>query len=384
MDMATIEEIKKEYENLLTQLSDPELISNWEKVDEPCSSSRRRDGRRNLFLRPSPRFANARVFEELMKRKGFLEKIIEKEEELKEIKNKIEENNAIISAKEDPELITLAEAEIFQLSEKEKILEKDLESLMKIEGKGKEKMGNPHSVIIEIRAGAGGEEAALFVADLFKMYSKYGQSQGWKQKVLDSNQTELGGFKEIIFEMSNSDVFFKMKYEGGVHRVQRIPETEKGGKIHTSTASVAVLPKPKKTDIKISPADLKIDFYGASGPGGQNVQKRHTAVRITHLPTGIVVTSQTERNQLQNKENAMSILEARLLEKKDKEDSEKFGQKRRSQIGQAKRAEKIRTYNFPQGRATDHRIKKSWHNLEEIMAGKLKPIIEALSKYSNV
>jgi peptide chain release factor 1 len=236
------------------------------------------------------------------------------------------------------------------------------------------------SVIVEIRAGAGGEEAALFTADLFKMYSKYAQSQFWQQKVLDSRPTELGGFKEIILELRNGDVFSKMKYEAGVHRVQRIPETEKSGRIHTSTASVAILPKPKKAEIKINPRDLKIDFYGASGPGGQYVQKRHTAVRIAHLPTGIVVTSQTERNQLQNKENAMSILEARLLEKKRVEEEEKISGERKSQIGWAKRAEKIRTYNFPQDRVTDHRIKKSWHNIEEIMAGNLDSVISALQK----
>ncbi len=236
------------------------------------------------------------------------------------------------------------------------------------------------SVIMEIRAGTGGKEASLFVADLFRMYSKYAQSQNLKQKILDSHPTGLGGFKEIIFELKNSNVFSKMKYEGGVHRVQRIPETEKSGRTHTSTVSVAVLPKPKSAQIKIRPDELKIDFYRASGPGGQYVNKRETAVRITHLPTGFVVTSQTERNQLQNKENAMAILEAKLLEKKEIEESEKLGDKRRSQIGWAKRAEKIRTYNFPQDRVTDHRIKKSWHNLEEILNGKLEPTIKALQK----
>ncbi len=171
-----------------------------------------------------------------------------------------------------------------------------------------------------------------------------------------------------------------MKYEGGVHRIQRIPATEKSGRIHTSTATVAVLPKAKKTDVKINPQDLRIDFYRSSGPGGQYVNKRETAVRLTHLPTGLVVTSQTERNQLQNKENAMAILEARLWEKKEMESMEKMGEKRRSQIKWAKRAEKIRTYNFPQDRVTDHRVKKSWHDIEGIMNGKLEPIVEALKK----
>jgi len=236
----------------------------------------------------------------------------------------------------------------------------------------------PQSVIVEIRAGAGGEEAALFSADLFRMYSKYAQSEGWRQKVLDSRLTELGGYKEIIFELKNGNVFSKMQYEGGVHRVQRIPKTEKVGRIHTSTSSVAILPKPKVAEIKIRPENLKIDFYRASGPGGQYVQKRETAVRITHLPSGIVVTSQTERNQLQNKENALAILEARLLEKKEMEEFEKLSEKRKAQIKWAKRAEKIRTYNFPGDRVTDHRIKKTWHNIEKILNGDLEPIIKAL------
>lgn len=241
---------------------------------------------------------------------------------------------------------------------------------------------NQTSAIVEIRAGTGGEEAALFAGDLFKMYSKYAQKRGWKQKILDSHPTELGGIKAIIFELRGGDVFSELKYEGGVHRIQRIPSTEKSGRIHTSTASVAVLPKPKGTEIKVNPNDLKIDFFKASGAGGQYVNKKMTAVRITHLPTGTVVTSQTERNLAQNRENAMSILEARLLERKEREEMEKIGEKRKAQIGLAKRAEKIRTYNFPQDRVTDHRIKKSWHNIEGIMEGKLEPLISVLKKSS--
>jgi peptide chain release factor 1 len=339
--------IKQEYESILQQLSDPELISNWEK------------------------------FEELSKRKNYLEKIIEKNKEIEEIENKIEENKIIIAAKEDPELVFLAETEIAQLQERKKLLEKEMASLIKNENKEEIK---PASVIVEIRAGTGGEEAALFAADLFKMYLKYAESQGWHQSILDSHPTELGGFKEIIFELKDGDVFSKMKYEAGVHRVQRIPITEKGNRVHTSTASVAVLPKPKISQIKINPQELQIDFYRASGPGGQYVNRRETAVRITHLPTGIVVTSQTERNQLQNKENALKILEARLLERKQMIEEEKISGERKAQIGWAKRAEKIRTYNFPQDRITDHRIKKSWHNIEKILNGELEPVILALQK----
>jgi len=236
------------------------------------------------------------------------------------------------------------------------------------------------SVIIEIRAGTGGDEAGLFASDLFRMYSRYAQTQGWQQRILDSNPSEIGGFKEIVFLLKGDNPFSQLKYEGGVHRVQRIPKTEKSGRVHTSTATVAILPKPKEAEIKINPTDLKTDHYKSSGPGGQNVNKRMTAIRITHLPTGLVVTSQNERNQLQNKENAMTILAAKLLEKERKEKEEQLSGNRKAQIGWEKRSEKIRTYNFPQNRVTDHRIKKSWHNIESIMDGKLKPIIKVFKK----
>jgi peptide chain release factor 1 len=334
-----MEEIKKEYEDILNQLSDPELVSDWEK------------------------------FEELSKKKKELEKIIDKQKEIEDTEKKIKESQIIIASEEE-ELKALAEAEITQLKEKEKQLKKDLQDLLKEDKPS-------HSAIIEIRAGAGGDEAALFAADLYKMYSRYAESQGWQVKILDSHAIGIGGFKEIIFELKGNS-YNKIKHEGGVHRVQRIPETEKAGRVHTSTASVAVLPKPKTTEIKIRPDQLKIDVFRSPGPGGQNVNKRETAVRITHLPSGLVVESHTERNQLQNKENAMAILSARLLEKKEEEAAQKIGGKRKEQIGKAMRAEKIRTYNFPQDRITDHRIKKSWHGIEEIMSGKLDKIISIL------
>jgi peptide chain release factor 1 len=352
--MEEIESLKKEYDELLKQLSSPELLSDWEK------------------------------FLELSKRKNFLEKIFEKEKEIQENLDKIKENSAIILANEDPELISLAETESSQLKEAETKLQSELEGLLKNgpedEDKANGKTESDMAAIMEIRAGTGGKEAGLFAGDLYKMYSRYAQNQGWKVKVLDSSSTELGGFKEIIFEIKNGPVFEKMKYEGGVHRVQRIPETEKAGRVHTSTASVAVLPKPKKTTLNIRSDDIKIDFYCSSGPGGQYVNKRHTAVRLTHLPTGVIVTSQTERDQFQNKTNAMAILEARLLERQTESENEKMSDKRNSQIGQAKRVEKIRTYNFPQDRLTDHRIKKSWHNLEKIMNGEINQVIDDLQE----
>jgi peptide chain release factor 1 len=236
------------------------------------------------------------------------------------------------------------------------------------------------SVIVEIRAGTGGEEAALFAKDLFRMYSKYARSQNWKETIFDLKESDLGGIKQVVFELANGDVFSKMKYEAGVHRVQRIPKTEKSGRIHTSTATVAVLRKPEKAEININPNDLKIDYFKASGPGGQYVNKRMTAVRITHLPTGLVVTCQTERSLQQNKESALEFLKAKILEMEELKNLEKLSKERREQIGWAKRAEKIRTYNFPQNRVTDHRIKKSWHDLDKILDGDLEPIIRKLQQ----
>ena len=240
--------------------------------------------------------------------------------------------------------------------------------------------GAKQAIIIEIRAGTGGDEAGLFVADLYRMYSKYAQKNGWKERVLDSSTSTVGGYKEIAFELSGPSVYDKMQNEGGVHRVQRVPKTEKQGRVHTSTITVAILLKPKKTEVNISPADLDISTYKASGPGGQYVNKVESAVRIVHKPSGLVVTSQSERNQLQNKENALSLLSARLLQKQEEEDLSKLTEERRQQIGWAKRSEKIRTYNYSQNRITDHRINKSWHKLETIIEGDLEPIIKAFSK----
>jgi len=344
--MADLENIKKEYETVIEKLSDPELSSNWES------------------------------FEKLSKQKGRLEKVINKENELKELQNRIQENKLIISGKEDSELMSLAESELMSLSNNEKKIKEELKKL--VESLDEDSEEKPESILLEIREGTGGEEAGLFAADLFNMYSKYAQNNGWKTRLLDSSTTGLGGYKEIIFEVDGKDVFDKMIYEGGVHRVQRIPETEKNGRIHTSTATVAVLPKPKKSQLKINPADLRIDYYHSSGAGGQNVNKRETAVRITHLPTGLAVASQTQRHMLENKENAMAILEAKLIKKQQDEEDKNFSGKRKSQIGTAERSEKIRTYNFPQDRVTDHRIKKNWHNIAKIMEGDLSQIFEDL------
>lgn len=343
--MTSIEEVKKEYQEILNQLRDSELISDWKKA------------------------------EELSKKKKKLEEMVEKQKEIENAQKQIKENEQILSQKKlEQELLDMAQKDTKELKEKEETLKKELKNLL--QGGADE----PRSIIIEIRAGAGGDEASLFVGNLFRMYSKYAENQNWNLKILDSSQTELGGYKEIIFELKDGDPYSKMKYEGGVHRVQRVPETEKSGRVHTSTASVAVLPKAKSQEINIKPDEIKTDHFKSSGPGGQNVNKRETAIRITHIPTGIVVSSQTERNQLRNKENALAILSAKLLEKKKEEQESRLGSKRKEQIGKAERSEKIRTYNFPQDRITDHRIKRSWTNIEEIMEGNLDKIIKVLEK----
>lgn len=232
-------------------------------------------------------------------------------------------------------------------------------------------------VILEIRAGTGGDEATIFAADLFRMYSRYAQSQGWGFSVIDANRTPINGYKEIVMEINGPEVFEQLKNESGVHRVQRVPKTEKNGRVHTSTASVAIMPKVENTEVKINPRDLKIDIARSSGPGGQNVNKRSTAIRITHLPTNIVVFSQTERSQSQNREIAMEVLRAKLYEHTRQQQMSRLSRERRQQIGTADRSEKIRTYNFAQNRITDHRIGKSWHDLETILDGKMDAIIKA-------
>ncbi|NQU82763.1 MAG: PCRF domain-containing protein [Parcubacteria group bacterium] len=239
------------------------------------------------------------------------------------------------------------------------------------------------SITIEIRAGAGGDEAAIFALDLYKMYSKYALNQGWEIKKIDSNPIGIGGIKQTTFQIKGEGVFDKLKNEGGVHRVQRVPKTEKNNRIHTSTASVAILQKGEEASVDINPNDLRYDYFCSSGKGGQNVNKRQTAIRITHVPSGEVATSQTQRNLEQNKQTAIAVLKARLLAKAQGKKSDAVKEDRQSQIGTADRSEKIRTYNFPQDRITDHRINKSFHNIEKIMDGKIDKMIKTLQQNLN-
>ena len=282
----------------------------------------------------------------------------------------------MLSGKLDEDMAALAKEEIAKLEPQLARLLKE----MKLALLPKDSNDN-RDVIMEIRAGTGGDEAGLFAADLFRMYSRYAQAKSWAIDIISMNETSIGSLKEVIFEIKGRGAFSRFKYERGVHRVQRVPTTESSGRIHTSTATVAVLPQADDIEVSINPADLKIDIFHSGGAGGQNVNKRETAIRITHKPTGIVVTCQTERNQLKNKENALNILSARLLELEESKESSKVASQRKSHIGSAERSEKIRTYNFPQDRITDHRIKKSWHGIEQILGGDLEEITTALQEF---
>lgn len=336
-------EIERRYDELTQLLSDPDVIANqdsWQK------------------------YAKAQA--------GMTE-IVEAFREYKGVLKGLEDAESLLSEKLDPELKEMAELEREELIPKREELEARMKVLLLPKDPNDEK-----NVIMEIRAGAGGEEAALFAGDLYKMYTKYAERQGWRTELMSASYTDIGGFKEIVFLVEGQGAYSKLKFESGVHRVQRIPATESGGRIHTSTTTVAVLPEAEEVEIEINQNDLRIDLFCASGPGGQCVNTTQSAVRITHLPTGTVVSCQDEKSQLKNKEKALRVLRARLLEKAQEEAHGEMASARKSQVGTGDRSERIRTYNFPQGRVTDHRIGLTLHRIDSILLGDLDEIIDAL------
>lgn len=300
------------------------------------------------------------------------------EQQINQIDERIAECRILAN---DPDLKDLAMMEIEELEAQKKELTDSASTSMHTESDDEEDFDealNPNLTTIEIRAAAGGDEAGLFAGDLLRMYTRYAQNNKWKLEEIDRSEGGIGQIKQVVIKVSGKGVYDAFKYESGVHRVQRVPKTESGGRIHTSTATVAVLPEVKETEVYINPSDIEFESFRAGGAGGQNVNKVNTAVRIVHKPTGIVVTCQTERSQLQNRENALSLLRSRIWEAEQERKLAEMGQKRLAMVGSGARSEKIRTYNFPQNRITDHRINKSWHNLEGILEGNMEPIITSL------
>jgi peptide chain release factor 1 len=344
-----LEKLEKRFDELTQQMASPEVL------------------------------ADPKQLQLLAKERASIEDIAGKYADYKATIKSLEETQAMLSDGLDEDMKGLVKDEIETLQEKKERLYEELKFDLIPKDPQDEK-----DVIMEIRAGTGGDEAALFAADLFRMYSRYAQEKRWNIEIIDESVGPAGGFKEIIFEVKGKGVYSRLKYERGVHRVQRVPVTEASGRIHTSTATVAVLPEADEVDVDIAADDLRVDIFHSSGAGGQNVNKVATAVRITHIPTGTVVVCQDERSQLRNRQKAMTVLRARLLDAERRKQEEEIIEERRSQVGTGERAEKIRTYNYPQDRVTDHRIGQNFHNLPGIMEGQIDNIIEALVAHYRV
>lgn len=339
-----LDSIKEQYTKLTQSLSNPSLTSNPQKIKE------------------------------ISIKRAELEPVIRKYGDYQKTQKAIRDSNEILSdSSVESELRELAEEEIAELQAKEKEIVEELKILLLPKDPYDEK-----DVFLEIRAGAGGDEASLFAQDLFRMYSRFSEKKGWKLEVMNTSASPIGGFKEIIINIRGERVYSQLKFESGVHRVQRVPQTEASGRIHTSTVTVAVLPEADEVDVQINPRDLRIEAFGASGPGGQNVNRNYTAIRVTHKPSGMVVSCQDEKSQHRNKDKALRILRSRLMDKAQSEQEKQIAQNRKFQVGTGERSEKIRTYNFPQSRITEHRLHLTLHKLESILDGDLSMIIEAL------
>lgn len=342
------------------------MLEKFRKVEEHFAEIESRLGNPSVV-------ADVEKFTKLTREHAALLPIVKKLREYKKILAQIDEDKSLLETSTDDDLKTLAAEELVELRKSKAALDSELPILLLPKDPNDDK-----NVVVEIRGGVGGEEAALFAGDLFRMYVRYAERQGWRVDIVDSNATTIGGFKEIIFTVDGAGAFSKLKYESGTHRVQRVPVTESGGRIHTSAVTVAVMPEVEEVDVVINPADLRIDTYCASGAGGQYVNRTETAIRITHLPTGIVVQCQDEKSQLKNKEKAMRVLRARVKDLAVREQNEAIAADRKNQVGSGDRSERIRTYNFPQGRVTDHRIGLTLYKLESILNGDLDEIINAL------
>ncbi|MFB3107779.1 MAG: peptide chain release factor 1 [Candidatus Binatia bacterium] len=342
---------------------------------EKLAEVEKRYGELDRLLADPQLLSNQREYTKVAKERSDLEEVITCYRQWRKVDKEIEENRELLNEK-DEALRELAKEELVALQEEKQNLESQLKLLLLPKDPNDRK-----GVLLEIRAGTGGEEASLFAASLFRMYTRYAESRGWKVEVMSSNPTGLGGFKEIITLIEGQGVYSRLKFEGGVHRVQRVPVTEASGRIHTSAVTVAVLAEADEVEVEIDPKELRVDVFRSSGPGGQSVNTTDSAVRVTHLPTGLVVTCQDEKSQHKNKSKSLKILRARLLERKQEEQRSKIAASRKLMVGTGDRSERIRTYNFPQGRVTDHRINFTLYKLEQVMDGDLNALIDALLTY---